>query len=64
MNKLPTHPRIVSPTALPIYCKDCNSRDMWERYPEHDVISESGNVMMVGYRCKVCGATTLRSNLQ
>lgn len=63
MNKLPTRPRIVPPTAIPIYCKDCNSRNSWERDRTRDVLSESDRIMMRGYRCKVCGATTLRSNL-
>lgn len=61
--KIARTPRIITPNALPCYCKDCNSRDTWKRYPEHDVFTESGTLLMRGYRCRVCGATTVRSNL-
>ncbi len=42
------------------FCKDCLSRDSWERYPERDWKYESGKVYEYAYRCRQCGAVTLR----
>jgi len=43
------------------YCKDCNSRDTWERTLERDVYYESGKLIMMSYHCRICGAKTLIS---
>jgi len=43
-----------------VYCKDCSSRNSWERYPGKDWLAESGNVLGYAYRCNVCGAVTIR----
>lgn len=44
----------------PIYCRDCNSRDTWERAQDLDVTdSDTGKVLWEGWRCGVCGATTI-----
>lgn len=44
----------------PVYCKDCGSQDSWERVPERDIKGESGRVMWARWKCRVCGAETLR----
>ena len=62
MNRLPAKPRIVPPSAIPIYCKDCGSRATWIRRPERDIYTESSRLLMLSYGCRVCGAKTLRSN--
>lgn len=43
----------------PVYCKDCGSRDSWDRAPEKDIKSESGRVMWVVWRCRECGKETM-----
>jgi hypothetical protein len=51
----------TSPTDIPIYCRDCKSQGTWDRHPDRDIYTESGILLMICYRCRVCGATTLRS---
>lgn len=52
-----TAPARAPPTSsgVPVYCKDCNSRDSWERNPEGDWLPRHLN-----YKCRICGHTTLR----
>ena len=44
----------------PVYCKDCNSTNSWERYPTGGWVFESGKIFEYAYKCHVCGAITLR----
>jgi len=46
----------------PVYCKDCNTANSWERKPARDWITESGKVFEYAYKCKACGAFTLSPN--
>ena len=48
------------PTS-PVYCKNCGSRNSWQRQPAQDIMSESGKVLWERWRCKICGATTITS---
>lgn len=50
---------IIPPQTL-VYCKDCNSTNSWERYPVKDWLYDSGAIFMYAYKCRVCGAVTLR----
>ena len=47
-------------TIAPVYCKDCGSRNSWQRQPDQDIKSESGKVLWERWRCKTCGATTIK----
>ena len=40
----------------PVYCGNCKSRDTWERNPSGD-----WEPYHIGYKCRVCGHTTLRA---
>ena len=46
-------------TTIPVYCKDCNSRNSWGRFPAKDIHTEAGRLLYYGYKCRVCGATTI-----
>lgn len=51
-----------------IYCKDCQSRESWQRYPEKDMQKYTGDlsnpticgIFEYAYKCRVCGAVTYR----
>jgi len=43
-----------------VYCKDCQSRNSWVRNPARDIKDINGKPIEYGYRCAVCGHTTLR----
>ena len=49
-------------SSIPVFCKDCGSRATWVRCPERDIYTESGNLLMLSYVCRVCEAKTLRRN--
>ena len=55
--------RIMKQTKCPIghrlvYCKDCHSRDSWQRDPVRDIHgADTGKVLW--YKCKVCRHTTI-----
>ena len=42
----------------PIYCKDCDSKYSWQRYPQGDCTFESGEIFEMCFRCKSCGHIT------
>lgn len=46
-------------TASPVYCKDCGSRNSWQRKPEADIKSDSDQVMWKRWVCVICGHSTL-----
>lgn len=50
----------MTATASPVYCKDCGSRTSWQRQPDQDIKSESGQIMWERWRCETCGATTIK----
>jgi len=49
-----------------VFCKDCGSRESWERYPEKDMHTYTGDlsnptiggIFEYAYKCRVCGALT------
>ena len=43
-----------------VYCKDCQSRNSWVRNPARDIKDINGKPIEYGYKCAVCGHTTLR----
>ncbi len=43
-----------------VYCKDCQSRNSWVRNPGRDYKDINGKPIEYGYKCAVCGHTTLR----
>ena len=43
-----------------VYCKDCQSRNSWVRNPVRDIKDINGKSIEYGYKCTVCGHTTLR----
>ena len=43
----------------PVYCKDCGSRNSWQRKPEADIKGDSGQVMWEKWVCSVCGHSTV-----
>jgi len=54
-----------------VYCRGCGSRETWERYPERDMHYYTGDagspviggVFEYAFKCKVCGAVTLRLDI-
>lgn len=52
----------------PIYCKDCNSRNTFERNPSGDIYGTKGIdtglkgdiLMWESYKCRRCGNKTIR----
>jgi len=46
----------------PVYCHECRSRDTFEKNKAGDIKTESGKVYMLGWRCSVCGHTSITSN--
>ena len=46
----------------PVYCRDCRSAQSFSLYPQADVMTESGRVFMVGYKCRECGKVVIMSN--
>jgi hypothetical protein len=42
-----------------VYCKDCQSRNSWVRKPARDIKDINGKPIECGYKCAVCGHTTL-----
>jgi len=51
-----------SPYSVPTFCPKCRKQNTWQRDSEHDVLTESGEILHICYRCKECGRTTLRRN--
>lgn len=47
-------------TTAPIYCRDCGSRNSWQRQLDQDIKSEVGKVLWERWRCEICGATTIK----
>jgi len=46
--------------SKPVYCRECKSRDSWERNPKKDIVgAETGKVMFEAWVCKVCGHKTI-----
>lgn len=46
--------------SKPAFCYKCRGVDTYERAPERDITTlPSGRVLELGWRCKVCGNTTL-----
>lgn len=45
----------------PVFCRDCRSRDSWEREPEKDIYGESGKLLWKRWICRVCGHRTIYS---
>ena len=41
------------------YCKECNSRDTWERNPAGDIKLANGSIYEYSYICQNCGHTTI-----
>ena len=47
----------------PVYCRECRGQDTWIRNEAGDIKTESGKVYMLGWRCSVCGHTSITTNL-
>jgi hypothetical protein len=45
-------------TAKPIYCKDCSSRDTFEKFESMNILSESGKIIEQCFKCRRCGKLT------
>jgi hypothetical protein len=45
-------------SGKPIYCKNCNSRESWQRFPIEDIWTESGKAFEFCFKCTVCGSKT------
>ncbi len=50
----------MTATTSPAYCRDCGSRNSWQRQLDQDIKSESGRVLWERWRCKMCGSTTIK----
>lgn len=46
----------------PIFCRECRSRNTFERNPDKDIKAESGQAYMLSWKCRICGHTTLMTN--
>ena len=42
-----------------IFCKDCGSKESWERYQPKDMLyANKSGIYEYCYRCKICGKLT------
>lgn len=46
----------------PVYCHECRSQKSWERSLEGDILTESNQVYMIQFKCRVCGKICIMSN--
>ena len=44
----------------PVYCGECRSQNSWERFPDGDILSVNGKLLWEKWKCRTCGATTIR----
>jgi len=53
---------MTSNNHKPVWCSECRSSKSFQLYPQGDVMTESGRVFMIGYKCKECGKVVIMTN--
>ena len=55
MKAMNTETIITDEGIKPVYCRNCRGRDSFVRYPEKDILSDTGKLMWRKWLCKACG---------